>query len=230
MNTFDERISSAVKNWWVSLLLGLLYILIAICLMFTPMASYVALSLLFSVAMFVSGTLEILFAVSNRKHISSWGWYLAGGIIDLILGIYLMASPELSMTVLPFILAFWLMFRGFSSTGYAMDLKRFGTGNWGWYMAFGILAIICSIAIIWQPGLGVFTLVYMIAYALLIIGIFRVMLSFELRSLHKKATTALQLSFFPTLLGLFPHLYGYYSPHIWGIFPTYVKKVGILFH
>ena len=60
MNTFDERISSAVKNWWVSLLLGLLYILIAICLMFTPMASYVALSLLFSVAMFVSGTLEIL--------------------------------------------------------------------------------------------------------------------------------------------------------------------------
>ena len=103
-----------------------------------------------------------------------------------------MASPELSMTVLPFILAFWLMFRGFSSTGYAMDLKRFGTGNWGWYMAFGILAIICSIAIIWQPGLGVFTLVYMIAYALLIIGIFRVMLSFELRSLHKKATTPLQ--------------------------------------
>lgn len=69
MNTFDERISSAVKNWWVSLLLGLLYILIAICLMFTPMASYVALSLLFSVAMFVSGTLEILFCrVEPEAH------------------------------------------------------------------------------------------------------------------------------------------------------------------
>lgn len=186
MNAFNEKISSAVKNWWVSLLLGLLYILIAICLMFTPLASYIALSVLFSIALFVSGTLEILFAASNRKQISSWGWYLAGGIIDLILGIYLMASPGMSMAVLPFILAFWLMFRGFSSTGYAMDLKRYGTGSWGWYMAFGILAILCSIAIIWQPGLGVFTLVYMIAYALLIIGIFRVMLSFELRSLHKK--------------------------------------------
>lgn len=86
MNAFNEKISSAVQNWWVSLLLGLLYILIAICLMFTPLASYIALSMLFSIAMFVSGTLEILFAVSNRKHISSWGWYLAGGIIDLILG------------------------------------------------------------------------------------------------------------------------------------------------
>ena len=134
----------------------------------------------------VVSTLEILFAVTNRKNISSWGWYLASGIIDLILGIYLMANIGLSMAVLPFIVAFWLMFRGFASTGYAMDLKRYGTRNWGWYMAFGVLAILCSIGIIWQPGLGALSLVYMIAYTLLIIGIFRVMLSFELKSLHKR--------------------------------------------
>lgn len=186
MKTFIDTINFEVKNWWVSLLLGLLYILIAICLMFTPLASYIALSILFSVSMFVSGTLEILFAITNKKNISSWGWYLASGIIDLILGIYLMANVGLSMAVLPFIIAFWLMFRGFASTGYAMDLKRYGTHNWGWYMAFGILAILCSIGIIWQPGLGAFSLVYMIAYTLLIIGIFRVMLSFELKSLHKR--------------------------------------------
>lgn len=186
MKTLFDTINFEVKNWWVSLLLGLLYILIAICLMFTPLASYVALSVLFSVAMFVSGTLEILFAVANKKNISSWGWYLTSGIIDLILGIYLMANVGVSMAVLPFIVAFWLMFRGFSSTGYAMDLKRYGTHNWGWYMAFGILAILCSIGIIWQPGLGAFSLVYMMSYTLLIIGIFRVMLSFELKGLHKR--------------------------------------------
>lgn len=49
MKTFIDTINFGVKNWWVSLLLGLLYILIAICLMFTPLASYVALSVLFSV-------------------------------------------------------------------------------------------------------------------------------------------------------------------------------------
>lgn len=167
------------------MLLGILFIIFSIYLMFAPLASYIALSILFSVSMFVSGLFEIAFAISNKNNISSWGWYLAGGIIDLILGIFLMANPGLSMSVLPFILAFWLMFRGFSATGYSMDLKRYGTRNWGWYMAFGILAILCSIGIIWQPGIGAFTLVYMVAYALLIIGIFRVMLAFELRSLHK---------------------------------------------
>lgn len=186
MKTLFDSINFAVKNWWVSLLLGFLYILIAICLMFTPLAGYVALSVLFSISMFVSGTLEIIFALSNKKNISSWGWYLAGGIVDLILGIFLMANVGLSMAILPFIVAFWLMFRGFASTGYAMDLKRYGTQSWGWYMAFGILIILCSIGIIWQPGLGALSLVYMMAYALLIIGIFRVMLSFELKSLHKK--------------------------------------------
>ena len=185
-STFIDKMDYAVKNWWLSLLVGLLYIIVAIYLMFAPLASYVALSILFSVSMFVSGLFEIAFALANKKGISSWGWYLAGGIIDLILGIFLMASPGLSMEVLPFVLAFWLMFRGFSATGYSMDLKRYGTRNWGWYMVFGILAILCSIGVIWQPALGAFTLVYMIAYALLIIGIFRVMLSFELKSLHKR--------------------------------------------
>ena len=141
MKTFIDKMDYAVKNWWLSLLVGLLYIIVAIYLMFAPLASYVALSILFSVSMFVSGLFEIAFALANKKGISSWGWYLAGGIIDLILGIFLMASPGLSMEVLPFVLAFWLMFRGFSATGYSMDLKRYGTRNWGWYMVFGILAI-----------------------------------------------------------------------------------------
>ena len=165
MKTFIDKMDYAVKNWWLSLLVGLLYIIVAIYLMFAPLASYVALSILFSVSMFVSGLFEIAFALANK---------------------FLMASPGLSMEVLPFVLAFWLMFRGFSATGYSMDLKRYGTRNWGWYMVFGILAILCSIGVIWQPALGAFTLVYMIAYALLIIGIFRVMLSFELKSLHKR--------------------------------------------
>ena len=186
MKTFIDTINFGVKNWWVSLLLGLLYILIAICLMFTPLASYVALSVLFSVSMFVSGTLEILFAVTNRKNISSWGWYLAGGIIDMIFGFYLIAYPLLSMEVIPFIIAFWLMFRGFSSVGYAMDLKRYGTRDWGWYIAFGILAVICSLIILWQPAIGALYAVYMISFAFLIIGFFRIMLSFELKSLHKR--------------------------------------------
>src|SRR5699024_10594664 len=127
-----------------------------------------------------------IFALSNRKGIPSWGWYIAGGIIDVILGSYLIAYPIVSMEVIPFIIAFWLMFRGFSATGYSVDLKRYGTRDWGWYMAFGILAILCSLLILWQPAIGALYVVYMISFTFLIIGLFRIMLSFELKRLHKR--------------------------------------------
>ncbi len=182
METVFNEIQHSVKNWWASLLLGIVYIIVALWLMFAPLSSYVALSIVFSISMLISGILEILFAVSNRKGVPSWGWYIVGGIIDVILGIYLIAYPMVSMEVIPFIIAFWLMFRGFSSTGYSIDLKRYGTRDWGWYMAFGILAIICSLLILWQPAIGALYAVYMISFTFLIIGLFRVMLSFELKN------------------------------------------------
>ena len=171
MKTIFDELQQEVKNWWISLILGILYVIVAISLMFSPLSGYAVLSILFSVSMLFSGLLEISFAVSNRRRVSSWGWYLAGGIIDMILGFYLIAYP---------------MLRGFSSVGYAMDLKRYGTRDWGWYVAFGILAVICSLIILWQPAVGALYAVYMISFAFLIIGFFRIMLSFELKNLHKR--------------------------------------------
>ena len=131
MKTIFDELKQEVKNWWVSLILGILYVAVALGLMFFPFNGYAALSILFSISMLVSGLLEIAFAISNRQRVSSWGWYLAGGVIDMILGLYLVTYPVLSMEVIPFIIAFWLMFRGFSSVGYAMDLKRYGTKRVG---------------------------------------------------------------------------------------------------
>lgn len=185
METVFDELGRPIKNWWMSLILGLLYVGVALCLMFSPVGSYIALSIVFSISMLVSGLLEISFAIGNKKHVSSWGWYLAGGIIDLILGLYLVVYPMVSMEVIPFIIAFWLMFRGFSATGYAMDLRRYGTREWWWYMAFGVLAILCALLILWQPAVGALYAVYMISFTFLIIGLFRVMLSFELKTLHK---------------------------------------------
>lgn len=182
----NNEVQHSVKHWWASLLLGIVYIIVAVWLMFSPLTSYIALSVVFSVSMLVSGIVEIIFAIGNRKTVSSWGWYIVGGLIDLVLGVYLIANPLISMEVIPFVIAFWLMFRGFSSIGYAIDLKRYGTRNRGWYIAFGVIAIIFSLIILWQPAIGALYAVYMLSFTFFLIGLFRVMLSFELRRLHKR--------------------------------------------
>lgn len=186
MNTsLLEEVKSTVKNWWVSLIVGIMFIGVSLLLMFQPMLAYGALVIVFSVCMFIGGILEVVFSASNRHVLSGWGWYLACGIIDIILGIFLMSFPGMTAVLLPFILAFWIMFRGFSAIGFSMDLSSVGVKGWGWYLVFGILAILCSVAIIWNPAAGAFASVYIIAFAFLFMGIFRIMLSFELRDLYK---------------------------------------------
>ncbi len=186
MRTIIDTIDYAVRNWWISLLVGLLFIILGIVLVFWPAVSYVALSIMFAVLMFLSGIMEIVFAATNRRVLTSWGWYLAGGILDLILGLILIFMPVLSMEVLPFVLAFWLMYRGFTALGYSMDMQRYGHSNWGWILAFGILAILCAFGILWRPVIGAVALVYLVAFTLMIIGILRIMLAFDLRNLHTR--------------------------------------------
>ena len=125
METVFNEIQHSVKNWWTSLLLGIVYIIVALWLMFSPVSTYVALSIIFRVTMLKSGILENILAFSNRKGVPRWGWYIVGGLIDLVLGIYLIAYPMISMEVIPFIIAFWLMFLGFSSTGFSIVEKRY---------------------------------------------------------------------------------------------------------
>lgn len=72
MNELVGGLGYAVKNWWMSLLLGLLYIAVALCLLFAPVSSYVALSVIFSISILVSGILEI-FLPSATKRLSTVG-------------------------------------------------------------------------------------------------------------------------------------------------------------
>lgn len=180
---FLDELKSAVKNWWMSLLVGIVFIGVALLLMFYPLDGYVTLSIMFSVCMFVCGASEIAFSVSNRDNLSGWGWYLAGGIFDLLMGIFLMSYPTMSMAVLPVFVAFWLMFRGFSLIGFSFDLKQYGSKGWGWLLATGILVAICSLSIIWYPVSGALSIVYMVALTFLFIGMARIMLAFDLKNL-----------------------------------------------
>ena len=74
METVFNEIQHSVKNWWTSLLLGIVYIIVALWLMFSPVSTYVALSIIFSVSMLISGILEIhLCYLCNRKRCPELG-------------------------------------------------------------------------------------------------------------------------------------------------------------
>ncbi len=179
-----KTLKTAVKHWYLSLILGVIFIITGIWVLRTPVESYLALSILFSVTFFVNGIFEIIYSISNRKQLNNWGWVLAGGIVDLLFGIWLLSSPLLSIAVLPFFVGFMLMFRSFTAIGFAIDLKSFGVKGWGWLLALGILSMLFSFVLIWKPMFAGFTIVIWTALAFITIGVFKIILSFRLKRLN----------------------------------------------
>ncbi len=181
-----KTLESSVKHWWLSLLLGILLIAMGIWVIRTPLASYIGLSILFGWLLFISGIVEMVFSISNKDTLDGWGWHLAGGIIDFILGGFLVFNPEITTTILPFLVGFWMMFGGVAAIATSLDLKSYGAKGWGWNLFWGILTILFSFIVIYNPIFGGFYLVFMTAFALMTLGMYRIILAFKLKKLHDK--------------------------------------------
>lgn len=181
-----QRSRTAVKNWWLLLLLGIALFVIGIVIFAHPGVSYVAMSMTFAVLILAAGAINIALAASNTNPAIGRGWLWAGGIIELLIGLVLIFHPAISAATLPVFLGFWLMFRSFGLLGSGSDLMSMRVPGGGWTIFVGILLLICSVMILAQPLLfGIEAVVIWVGISFLMAGISTGVFSFELRNLHK---------------------------------------------
>lgn len=178
-------ISDTIKHWYLFLILGILFILMGIWAIFTPLSSFLALTIFFAVTFLVSGIFETIYAISNRENIDNWSWNLTGGIIDLLIGILLVSRPEISVIALIFFVGFALMFRSIMIIGWAIQYKKLGIKNWGWLLFSGILSVILSFLLLRNPDIASLVIVYYVGFALVFIGISQVTISLRLKKWKK---------------------------------------------
>ncbi|WP_071134485.1 HdeD family acid-resistance protein [Millionella massiliensis] len=181
-----ESTGRAVRNWWLLLLLGIAVFITGIFIFTYPGASYVALALTFAVLILVAGVVNIALAATNSNAAVGRGWLLAGGIMELLIGLMLMIYPSVSAATLPFFLAFWLMFRSLGLIGTGSDLMSLKVPGGLWTIIVGSLLLLCSVLILVHPVLfGVEAVVIWVGISFLMAGISLSVLAFELKSLHK---------------------------------------------
>jgi uncharacterized membrane protein HdeD (DUF308 family) len=68
-----------------AILTALLAIVLGLVLLFRPIAGVLTLTLALVVFFILEGISAILLAIEHRRHLSSWGWILFSGLIDLLL-------------------------------------------------------------------------------------------------------------------------------------------------
>ncbi|MCA0396178.1 MAG: DUF308 domain-containing protein [Bacteroidetes bacterium] len=183
MSGFLHSLTNTVKHWYLPLIIGILFILLGAYIMTVPLETYVTLSIFFSVSFFVTGLLEVVFSLQNSRSLQGWGWYLVSGLLSLAIGIYLMTYPGISMTILPFVIGFTLLFRSFQLLGIAFDLKSSKVLGWGNLAIASVLGIILSFLLIANPLFTMVSVVTLTALSFMMVGIAAIVLAFNLKKM-----------------------------------------------
>lgn len=183
MSGFLHSLTNTVKHWYLPLIIGILFILLGAYIMTVPLETYVTLSIFFSVSFFVTGLLEVVFSLQNSRSLQGWGWYLVSSLLSLAIGIYLMTYPGISITILPFVIGFTLLFRSFQLLGIAFDLKSSKVLGWGNLAIASVLGIILSFLLIANPLFTMVSVVTLTALSFMMVGIAAIVLAFNLKKM-----------------------------------------------
>lgn len=180
-----KKAARAVQHWWLMLIAGILCIITGIAVFAFPLESYVALSILTGVLMLVVGVAKLIAASASGNYLMMRGYVIVGGVLDLILGLFLCIYPGVTLALLPIMLGFWMLYNSFVLLGFSGDFDTFGIQGGGILTAGGILLLVLSILVLVNPfGAGIATVVILAGVGLVVFGILLCSLSTMLKGIH----------------------------------------------
>ncbi len=180
----SKTVQGTVKNWWVSLVVGVLLLMLGVIFIFHPPDALFSLTYLFTVCLVVVGIFEIVFSVNNKDFITGWGWGFAYGILDILIGIILIFIPVATPLTMVYFIGFWIMFQSIWGIGVSSDLQRILVEGWSRLFFLSVLCLLLSFLFIISFILMSEFTVLIAAFAFIIYGIFRIYLSIKFKSLQ----------------------------------------------
>ena len=181
-----RRASRVVKMWWLLAIAGILCILAGIAVFVFPIQSYVVLSIIFGVLVLLVGAAQLTIASSSSNYLAMKGYWVVGGVLDILLGIFLCIYPNVTLMLLPVMMGIWMMYHSFMILAFGGDLENFSIKGSGGTIFGGILLLILSIMVLINPfGAGVATILVLTGVGLMVFGFILCWLATKLRTIHK---------------------------------------------
>lgn len=180
-----SKAGRAVKHWWLMMAAGILTVAAGIAVFVFPMESYVALSILIGILMLAVGAAQLIVALTSGNYLAMRGYMVVGGIIDVLLGLFLCVYPGVTFALLPVMLGIWMMYHSFMMISFGGDLETFNIGGSTSVVVGGILLLLLSIMVLANPfSAGVATVVVMAGLGLIVLGLLLCWLALKLKNIH----------------------------------------------
>ncbi|HEY7336721.1 MAG TPA: HdeD family acid-resistance protein [Bryobacteraceae bacterium] len=186
-DSFSEVAGFFAGRWWAMVLRGIVAIAFGALAFCWPGVTLGTLVLLFGFYAIADGFFTLLAAIGGRQRDRYDRWLLTlEGIVGVWAGVVTLRVPQVTAIALVFFISIWAMATGFLRIATAVRLRNEITGE-VWLVLSGLVAVLFALMLMVRPIWGALTLIWVIAGYALIIGIFLIMLGFELRRPHAAA-------------------------------------------
>ena len=179
MKSINVNFLGTSRYWWAVLLVGILLVLGGFAYWFWPAAGYAVASQIFGWLLILAGIVQLCVS-SGENRPRGWGWWLAGGIVDMFIGFVLVRNVFLSEMVFPYFLAFLFLFWGVEAL---VDAAGNGHRRYRWLgIVNGIL--LCLIAFFFMEAgwvSNMFMVSFLVSIAFIYWGFTIAIAAYELR-------------------------------------------------
>src|ERR1017187_9329606 len=111
--------------WW-SLVSAALAVLVGGWLLAMPLSGAISLSFLLVAFFIIEGVASMMFSLDHKRELSGrWGWMLASGLIDLVLGVMILAGlPSTAAWAIGLLVGINMLFGGSALIAMALHARK----------------------------------------------------------------------------------------------------------
>ncbi len=119
-----------------------------------------------------------MFKANSKVH--QWWWPLIMGILMLLFSFYLLFMPVPAFLGISIFFASLIFASGIIHLIFSLSNRKI-IGGWGWYLAMAIFEILVGLAMIFQPGLAMTTVIIFAGFWLMFRSVMGISLAWEMK-------------------------------------------------
>ncbi|MGX7351827.1 acid-resistance membrane protein [Enterococcus canis] len=165
---------------WGSFLLGILFIIVALFAFQDPVGDLAAIVLIFGCFAILKGIFELFLRNRLKTLTGSKTWMLIiVGIIDILIGVFLLFNLQASILALPYVFAIWFIIDSVFGL-FTLDYAREVSNGYYWFtIIVNILGILLGIMLLFNPLSSALTLAFLVGMYFMFFGIMNIVYSFR---------------------------------------------------
>lgn len=169
----------AIPTWYMPLIKGIVMILLSVLILSNPEGALMAWAFYIGIGFVITGMVLIYQGFAGRETEENWTWKVFEGLLDMFIGFMLMVNPLVTSSIIPFLLGLWGVFYGIALFIDAFAHKE----NKFVKFAASLLVFWISSLIMFNPLLFGVSIAIWIGVVMLIIGVYSLVLAFNLKKL-----------------------------------------------